>query len=718
MAEKLKILMLEDNTAEAEIVQRLIVKEKPYSEIKLALNKESYLLLLDQFHPDIILSDHSLPQFNSVDALALARKHYPDIPFILVTGAVSEEFAADIIKSGADDYILKDRLNRLSAAIDTALKKRKAEIAKQEAEQKIIQSETNLRAIFENTSEGFLLLDREGVVKALNKNSREYAFFLKEKEMQVGDLLYNFIEVSRKNLFKGIIAKVLNGETVHYDRAHDLEDGKTRWIDFSITPVREAGQVKGVCITGRDITEKKIIAQEREFDHNNMHALINNTNDLMWSVDRQFKLISFNNAFEQIVSAVSGKAVKKGNHILKNGFRQEQLERFKKFYERAFTGESFTEIDYGTGFWTEISFYPIYKGNTIIGTACFSRDITERKKAEKEITDYKNALDQSSIVSITDKNGIIKHANSNFCKISGYSAMELLGQNHGIVNSGYHPKTYMKSLWATITTGKIWRGEFCNKAKNGSLYWVDATIVPFLDAKGKPVQYIAIRNDITEKKMMEHEILNQKIQEQKKIARAIIKAQEKERNYIGQELHDNINQILASTKLYLGMAGSKNEQLKDLIKYPMELIGNSIDEIRLLSSKHVTPEKDIDLKELIQSLLDSLHTNTTIKTVLRYSKVRKTIDDDLKLNIYRIVQEQVNNILKHAVAKNVSVSVTAGNSTVHIIVTDDGKGFHLKAKRKGIGISNMANRVESFNGEMIIESSPGTGCTINIKIPS
>jgi two-component system, NarL family, sensor histidine kinase NreB len=837
MPEQLKILMLEDTPADAEIIQRLLLKEKLRFEFSLAINKEAYLLALDQFVPDVILSDNSLPQFNSVDALEIARQRFPGIPFIMVTGAASEEFAADIIKSGADDYILKDRLNKLPAAIDTALKQRKAEREKQqaeqrliqseekyrtlveqafdgiiiyspegvildcnhsacnamgytqkelkglvinelffekdlmarplyfkilksgqptldyrrlkrkdgtyvemeigtkmmpdgnlmaigrditgrkEAEQKIIQSETNLRAIFENTSEGFLLLDSEGIVKAFNKNSGDYAFFLKEKKMQVGDLLYDFIEPARIKLFKGIIAKVLTGKSVHYDRAHDLEGGKTRWTDFSITPVIEAGRVKGICITGRDITENKTIEQQREFDHNNLHALINNTNDLMWSVDRDFKLISFNNAFEQIVSAVSGQAVKKGNDILKNGFRQEQLERFKKFYERAFTGESFTEIDYGTGFCTEISFYPIYKGNTIIGTACFSRDITERKKAEKEITDYKNALDQSSIVSITDKKGIIKHVNGNFCKISGYTAMELLGQDHRIINSGYHPKPFIKNLWTTIASGKIWRGEFCNKAKDGSLYWVDATIVPFLDDKGKPVQYIAIRNDITEKKMMEQEILNQKIQEQKKMTRAIIKAQEKERNHIGQELHDNINQILASTKLYLSMAGSKNEQLKDLIKYPMELIDNSIDEIRLLSSKHVTPEKDIDLEELIQSLLDHLHANTGIKTVLCYSKVKKSIHDDLKLNIYRIIQEQVNNIVKHAVAKNVSVSVEADDNAVYIIVTDDGKGFNLKAKRNGIGISNMANRVESFNGEMIIESTPGNGCKVQIKIP-
>src|SRR6202008_4033867 len=164
MEEPLKILLLEDNPFDAEIIKRLLLKEKLNCEFSMATDKETYLLALEQFHPDIILSDHSLPQFNSKEALVIARQRYPGIPFIMVTGTVSEEFAANIIKLGADDYILKDRLAKLSSAITTTIQRGKYEKEKREAEQKIIQSETNLRTIFENTSEGFLLLDRNAVV--------------------------------------------------------------------------------------------------------------------------------------------------------------------------------------------------------------------------------------------------------------------------------------------------------------------------------------------------------------------------------------------------------------------------------------------------------------------------------------------------------------------------------------------------------------------------
>lgn len=174
--------------------------------------------------------------------------------------------------------------------------------------------------------------------------------------------------------------------------------------------------------------------------------------------------------------------------------------------------------------WVSTSKLPFVNAKgEIIGIIGLSLDITELKQKKealvfsnkklleslKEVSDYKYAINQSSTVEITDSKGKILFANENFCKLSKYSEAELEGQDHRIMFSGYHPKSFFTELWNTIISGEIWKGEIMNKAKDGSLYWVDTVIVPFLDENGKPRQYMVFRNDITERKYAETKVQQQ-----------------------------------------------------------------------------------------------------------------------------------------------------------------------------------------------------------------
>ena len=131
------------------------------------------------------------------------------------------------------------------------------------------------------------------------------------------------------------------------------------------------------------------------------------------------------------------------------------------------------------------------------------------ERSLKELADIKFALDQSTIIAITDQRGIITFVNDQFCRIAKYSRDELLGQDHRIINSGYHSKDFIRDLWTTIASGKVWKGELKNRASDKTIYWVDTTIVPFLNSDGKPYQYVAIRHDITQLKLAEDQIRQQ-----------------------------------------------------------------------------------------------------------------------------------------------------------------------------------------------------------------
>jgi diguanylate cyclase (GGDEF)-like protein/PAS domain S-box-containing protein len=240
--------------------------------------------------------------------------------------------------------------------------------------------------------------------------------------------------------------------------------------------------------------------------------------------DVQGTITYVNDKFCSISQYSKDELIGQNHRILNSGHHPKEF--FEQMYHtiangKVWHGEIKNRAKGGSIYWVDTTIVPTLdtEGKPQQYVA-IRADITERKQAEeavkeslatsenaiKELADQKFALDQHSIVAVTDVQGTITYVNEKFCAISQYSKDELIGQNHRILNSGYHPKDFFQQMYRTITGGAVWHGEIKNRAKDGSLYWVDTTIVPFLDPTGRPRQYVAIRTDITERKVAEARI--------------------------------------------------------------------------------------------------------------------------------------------------------------------------------------------------------------------
>ncbi len=225
-------------------------------------------------------------------------------------------------------------------------------------------------------------------------------------------------------------------------------------------------------------------------------------------------------------------------------------------------------------------------------------------------------------------------------------------------------------------------------------------------------------NDITDKVKLEEKLIGLRIVKQKRITEATINAQENERTQLGKELHDNISQVLTTTKLYLELAEANENIRLDLIEKSKNNLLNLINEVRALSKSLMPPIlEDIGLEDAIYELVETYIVTQRLNIKFHYSSGLDALAKDLKICLYRIVQEQLSNIARHAEAKNVIISLEANAPNINLVITDDGKGFNTTLIRKGIGINNIKNRIELYSGNLDIISSPGNGCTLRIKFP-
>jgi len=372
----------------------------------------------------------------------------------------------------------------------------------------------------------------------------------------------------------------------------------------------------------------------------------------------------------------------------------------------------------------------LLKSETIVRE--FNKEL-EKKVEERTIQMKRNSrlfrsLIENSFdaISVLDANGRILFSSGAVEKLTGYQPEELLKTR---ALAFIHPEDIKEviELFKQVMTrpGVAFSTTLRLAHKNGEYRWAEGTIINLLeDENVKAV--VTNFHDITEKKkaeeiksLLEKKLTQEKINRQIQITQAAIDGQEKEKKEIGMELHDNINQILAATKLYLDMADSNHESQAEIIKRSKESVTQAIQEIRKLSKSMVPPAVGASgiitsIREFAEVINQSsgLHIDLILPT-----EIMQTLDEQEQLALYRIIQEQLNNIVKHAGAKNAVISLYKKSDTAVLTIKDDGKGFNVTANRSGIGLSNIQSRVEMLLGEFNIQSAPGKGCEMIIQLP-
>jgi len=261
-------------------------------------------------------------------------------------------------------------------------------------------------------------------------------------------------------------------------------------------------------------------------------------------------------------------------------------------------------------------------------------------------------------------------------------------------------------------------GAFNRKSQKWT--WLLINAEPVLSQEGKLLHIITTFIDITERKKLEQKLIGKEINKQKIITRATIEGQEKERKEIGKELHDNINQLLTTTQLYLEIAkGTADSSTLEMIQLSSRSVGNAINEIRKLSRSLTPPTLgDLGLVESVKDLCSSIKT-TQVFAIRFYHKAfdESILAEEVKLMLFRIIQEQINNIIKHAGASIILIRLITDANQLMLVVSDNGKGFNPMEAKRGLGLNNIINRAELFNGNAEIRSAPEQGCSIVITLP-
>lgn len=435
---------------------------------------------------------------------------------------------------------------------------------------------------------------------------------------------------------------------------------------------------------------------------------------------------------------------------------------------REFSGEILNYRKDGTTFWNELSISPVRDEQGILTHFIgVTRDVTSRKQAEaslrtawREVENQKFALDQHAIVAITDVRGSITYVNDKFCAISGYAREELLGRNHRLVNSGTHPKEFFTELWATIAQSRVWHGDICNRAKDGSLYWVHSTMVPLLGPEGRPHAYIAIRTDITTTKMAEARLaqakdhaeelnneLERQIAQANELAIKAERASEVKSTFVANMSHEirtPMNGIMGMIEVLLGTDLTHEQEDFARTAYRstealMTIINDVLDFSKVEAQRLVLEKCEFDLYELVFQVAELFRMQLAgrpLEMLVRIARdvPRLAVGDPGRVR--QILANLVGNAVKFTKAGNIRINVTWAERSFVLAVSDTGIGIPQEQIGRlftaftqvdssysrsfggtGLGLALSRHFADLMHGTLTVESEAGRGSTFTAKLP-
>jgi two-component system cell cycle sensor histidine kinase/response regulator CckA len=512
-ANLLRILFVEDIPSDEELAKREIRKSGLLFDSQRVDTKDAFLAALGEFHPDVIVSDYSMPEFDGMQALKLTLERDATIPFIILTGSMNEETAVKCLRAGAVDYVIKEHIASLPFAVRDALEQKKMRVAKDDAERALHESEEKFRRVVETALEGVWFLDRE--FKTTEVNDAVVRMLGYSPKELIGrpfvDLLLDEDRSTQAQEFQ----RRESGLSGQYEQRLLCKGGGVKWLFFSAKAVMNtAGAFVGSFAMVTDISERKRAEEALQESERRLSSIYDTVADVIFHLaveaDGKYRFASVNHAFSKVTGLSEEMVVGK---LVNEVIPEPSLSMVLGKYGRAIKENSVIRweetSDYPTGRLTgDVSVAPVVddtgRCTHLVGSV---HDITERKRADIQIQYQANLLvNVSDAILATDRQFNIQYWNAAAEKQYGWTSGEVIGSHFLKFIQPQYIGDSRRTVMQKITQEGFWDGELLHNRRDGTLFPVQATISEVRNAEGQIVGHVAVNRDITEHKRAEERL--------------------------------------------------------------------------------------------------------------------------------------------------------------------------------------------------------------------